>query len=234
MHKSNAVKVHPEDTMKGDAMSDQIKECPKCHYIRQPEDTAPADECPKCGVIYTKAMVRQGKNGPAIPATWKPQESADPGAATTRPNDNPVEQVTTVVNNLVDCMVCGKPHSYQAQICPTCGHPNPDAPRTAGLIAGVIAITLGIDAALMPYFAAVFLVPATFAAAAVTAILRMRTLAVIALIPAFIGLYGIYTVSKEIRANQAAAEKASARMQSDMAREQARIQREIDQILRNR
>lgn len=214
-------------------MSDQIKECPKCHYIRQPEDTAPAGECPKCGVIYTKAMVRQGKSGPMIPATWKTQDSAEQDTVSPL-SETPADQAPAVANNLIDCHVCGKPHSYLAQICPTCGHPNPDAPRTAGLIAGVIAITLGIDAALMPYFAAVFLVPATFAAAAVTAILRMRTLAVIALIPAFIGLYGIYTVSKEIRASQAAAEKASARIQSEVAREQARIQRQIDQMLRNR
>lgn len=216
-------------------MSEQITKCPKCHYVRQPGDTAPAGECPKCGVIYTKAMIKHGKNGPMIPATWETHEDTGPGTATAWPNqnDNTADQPPAAPTNLIDCQVCGKPHSYQAKICPTCGHPNPDAPRTAGLIAGVIAITLGIDAALMPYFAAVFLVPATFAAAAVTAILRMRVLAVIALIPAFVGLYGIYTVSKEIRDTQAAAEKANARIQSEVAREQARIQRQIDQILRN-
>ncbi len=28
--------------------------CPKCGYVRRPEDTAPSYECPKCGVIYAK------------------------------------------------------------------------------------------------------------------------------------------------------------------------------------
>jgi len=209
-------------------MSDQIKECPKCHYIRQPGDTAPADECPKCGVIYTKAMIRHGKTGPMIPASWKTQEAAEPDTATTL-SDTPAEAATARAVNLIECEVCSKPHSYQAKICPACGHPNPYAPRTAGLIAGVIAITLGIVGALMPYFAAVFLVPAAFAAAAVTAILRMRTLAVVALIPTFIGLYGIYEVNKELRNTQAAAEK----IQSEVAREQARIQRQVEQLLRN-
>lgn len=29
--------------------------CPKCGYVRRPEDTAPAYECPACGVVYAKA-----------------------------------------------------------------------------------------------------------------------------------------------------------------------------------
>jgi hypothetical protein len=32
-----------------------IKVCVKCKYVRQPSDTAPDYECPKCGVIYAKA-----------------------------------------------------------------------------------------------------------------------------------------------------------------------------------
>lgn len=28
--------------------------CPKCNYTRQPGDTAPAYECPRCGIIYAK------------------------------------------------------------------------------------------------------------------------------------------------------------------------------------
>ncbi|CAI07131.1 hypothetical protein [Aromatoleum aromaticum] len=30
--------------------------CPKCDYTRQPSDTVPDYECPKCGVIYAKAI----------------------------------------------------------------------------------------------------------------------------------------------------------------------------------
>jgi predicted RNA-binding Zn-ribbon protein involved in translation (DUF1610 family) len=32
------------------------KQCIKCGYIRLPSDTAPDYECPKCGVIYAKAV----------------------------------------------------------------------------------------------------------------------------------------------------------------------------------
>lgn len=28
--------------------------CPKCHYTRQPLDTAPGYQCPSCGVVYAK------------------------------------------------------------------------------------------------------------------------------------------------------------------------------------
>lgn len=28
--------------------------CPKCQYVRQPSDTAPDYECPRCGIIYAK------------------------------------------------------------------------------------------------------------------------------------------------------------------------------------
>lgn len=44
--------------------------CPKCHYARQPDDTAPDDECPSCGVIYAKARPRSRRKpeGPAISA----------------------------------------------------------------------------------------------------------------------------------------------------------------------
>ena len=30
------------------------RECPKCHYVRVPTDTAPDYECPRCGVVYAK------------------------------------------------------------------------------------------------------------------------------------------------------------------------------------
>ncbi|MCK9987418.1 MAG: hypothetical protein AzoDbin1_03890 [Azoarcus sp.] len=46
--------------------------CPKCNYTRQPSDTAPDYECPKCGVIYQKyleAQRAQRAEAPARPAT---------------------------------------------------------------------------------------------------------------------------------------------------------------------
>ena len=30
--------------------------CPKCRYVRTPEETAPDWQCPKCGVAYNKVM----------------------------------------------------------------------------------------------------------------------------------------------------------------------------------
>lgn len=30
------------------------KTCPKCGYTRQPEDTAPEQECPSCGLVFSK------------------------------------------------------------------------------------------------------------------------------------------------------------------------------------
>jgi len=36
-----------------------VTTCPKCDYIRQPSDTAPDYECPKCGVIYHKYIEAQ-------------------------------------------------------------------------------------------------------------------------------------------------------------------------------
>lgn len=50
--------------------------CPKCNYTRQPTDTAPDYECPKCGVIYAKATLASSrKNEPSISANQNPQHS---------------------------------------------------------------------------------------------------------------------------------------------------------------
>lgn len=35
-----------------------MKTCPKCRYTRQPGDTAPDYECPRCGVVYAKAFAQ--------------------------------------------------------------------------------------------------------------------------------------------------------------------------------
>src|SRR6185503_3149620 len=33
--------------------------CPKCSYARQPADTAPAWQCPSCGIAYVKFSAKQ-------------------------------------------------------------------------------------------------------------------------------------------------------------------------------
>lgn len=34
-----------------------VKQCVKCGYLRQKQDTAPEYECPRCGVVYAKATL---------------------------------------------------------------------------------------------------------------------------------------------------------------------------------
>jgi uncharacterized membrane protein/predicted RNA-binding Zn-ribbon protein involved in translation (DUF1610 family) len=36
-------------------LADEPKSCVKCGYVRQPADSAPDYECPRCGVVYAKA-----------------------------------------------------------------------------------------------------------------------------------------------------------------------------------
>ena len=37
--------------------ADEPTSCVKCGYVRQPADSAPDYECPRCGVVYAKAEV---------------------------------------------------------------------------------------------------------------------------------------------------------------------------------
>jgi hypothetical protein len=37
--------------------------CPKCSYERTPSDTAPAYECPRCGIVYAKYKDREDRTG---------------------------------------------------------------------------------------------------------------------------------------------------------------------------
>jgi hypothetical protein len=37
--------------------------CPRCHYTRQSTDTAPAWQCPRCEVVYDKAVPRSRARG---------------------------------------------------------------------------------------------------------------------------------------------------------------------------
>ena len=33
--------------------------CPKCRYVRRPADTAPAWQCPSCGIAYAKFQAKR-------------------------------------------------------------------------------------------------------------------------------------------------------------------------------
>ena len=41
-------------------------ECPKCGYVRLPQDEAPDYECPKCGIVYAKFASRLQEPKPAV------------------------------------------------------------------------------------------------------------------------------------------------------------------------
>lgn len=155
--------------------------CPHCGHKRSAnETTTPEWECPACRRKYYEA------------------KTAKPGSAHTASGPMP---------RLTSCLCCGKAMSRSASCCPHCGEPNPEAPKTAGIIASLIAICLGVGAATMPYFATVFLTPATICAALVAMVLRERWMAGIALMLAAVGLFGIYETSQEIKRSTAAAQQ---------------------------
>ncbi len=179
--------------------------CPKCNHARALDDGNPTNRCPACGIVYAKVGTNAGETKKTIPSAWKESDSA-----------------------LAKCEMCNKGISPQASSCPACGHPNQDAPRTAGLIAGTIAIQLGIMSILMPYFATVFIVPAAFSAAAITAILRLRSIALVAALMASFGLYNIYQTSKEIRAAGEHAQEQYRNAQREAERIQKNMERELE------
>jgi len=64
------------------------KQCLKCGYVRQAEDTAPEYECPKCGVIYAKAEAAatssaMGTDGPVAAVRERSSNSGAGGISVT-------------------------------------------------------------------------------------------------------------------------------------------------------
>jgi len=83
--------------------------CVKCGYERQPEDAAPEGECPRCGVIYAKAVVR-----PAAPVrSYQPPDE------------------------MGSCVDCGGLISGRALWCPHCGRLMASAPSMSVVVADV-------------------------------------------------------------------------------------------------
>lgn len=118
---------------------------------------------------------------------------------------------------LIRCPECTKEVSDKAPSCPHCGLPlnleppkpmPPISPPSSPLqspqpsselpIIGIIAVILGAASALMPYFAAVFLVPAAFIGGAIALFKKQRKLGVAAIILALIGLAGVFVVGEKI------------------------------------
>lgn len=195
--------------------------CPKCHYTRQQDDTAPADQCPKCGIIYAKLTPPSRPAATAVPAAWLEEKAqATGGQAPASPS-----------SHLIDCPACSGQLSFQAQICPHCGNPNPDSPNRAGNTAGLIALTLAVSALWMPYFGAPLLIPAAIGAIIIAGYLRAH-IAPLLLAAALVifALIGVYQTSKEIRKAGEAIEKSSRDAEIEMQnfrRRMENIQRDL-------
>lgn len=111
---------------------------------------------------------------------------------------------------LINCSECGKEISDKASTCPNCGAPveNDDLRSTkvkrsansqsSNSYMGIIALGLGFAAIIMPYFAAVFLVPAAFITGLIAIKQKQELLGILAIALSLFGLSGIFEVSREI------------------------------------
>ena len=69
------------------------KECVKCGYVRQTTDTAPDYECPKCGVIYSKAEAALA-NGTLVPSRSRAKViHPEPETIPSKLEDDPVSLI---------------------------------------------------------------------------------------------------------------------------------------------
>jgi len=114
---------------------------------------------------------------------------------------------------LVKCTECGREISDRALSCPACGapvsaatpnevtpaaSPSGAAGRGTGSALGIAAVVLGLGAVVMPYFAAVFLVPAALICGLIAFKRGQKGLGGTGVVLAMIGLLGIIYVSQEI------------------------------------
>jgi len=102
---------------------------------------------------------------------------------------------------LVECGECGREISDRAPACPHCGMPveatgSGDRPQSSVL--GLTSVALGLAAAIMPYFAAVFFVPASLVCGAVAYRRGQRKSGLAGIILGMLGLLGIFYVSHQI------------------------------------
>lgn len=114
---------------------------------------------------------------------------------------------------LIQCVECGRQISDQAPTCPGCGAPAnlrsmPDGQSKASNTMGTVAIVLGLASIMMPYFAAVFLVPATFVTGIIAFRKGQRKLGAVAIVLAILGIIGIVSVSNKISGAQRELERS--------------------------
>lgn len=95
----------------------QFSTCPKCQHERQPNDTAPATECPRCGLIFAKYLAAQ--------AAKNDRAKARPPAVPPPPPTGPTlgDRVSAARDNYREAN--STRHSAEtlatAQICKACG-----------------------------------------------------------------------------------------------------------------
>jgi hypothetical protein len=70
-------------------MQSFISTCPKCGYLRQPSDSAPEFECPKCGVIYAKYLATLQGRPPELSSSPK---STTESMSKDSPSNNQAEE----------------------------------------------------------------------------------------------------------------------------------------------
>lgn len=106
--------------------------------------------------------------------------------------------------SLIKCSECGKEISDQASACPGCGAPPVPKwePRSKELqrapILGIIAAGLGLSSIIVPYFAAVFFVPASIICSLIAYRRGQKVIAFVAVILGLVGLVNIIYVSQKI------------------------------------
>jgi hypothetical protein len=112
---------------------------------------------------------------------------------------------------LINCKECGKEVSDKATACPNCGAPidnyitatkdvkgstSSEPPKT---YTGFISLVLGVAGLFMPYFASVFIVPATFIMAVIAITKKQAIIGIIAIILSISGLNRIIDTSNQIQ-----------------------------------
>jgi hypothetical protein len=112
---------------------------------------------------------------------------------------------------LIKCAECGREISDKAAACPNCGAPVQAAPaagtttegterKSAGASSalGIVAVIVGLGAVIMPYFAAVFLIPAAFVCGVLAYKRGQKRLGGAGMVLAVLGLIGVIYVSQQI------------------------------------
>ncbi len=172
--------------------------CPACGATQENS----LGECPKCGIIVAKF-----KGPKEIPPTEDEKPHNGPSKETFNNKEaennrqdnesNSFEDFANTGSKLEKCNVCSKLISKTAEICPNCGEKR-FSNKTTVPVLGIVSVGLGVGASLMPYFAAVFLVPAAIICGAVAIKKKQKAYGKIAIILGVVGLAGILYTSYKI------------------------------------